>query len=55
MYERMHILTDTDTSKIHAASVEILKDMGINFHDPEAIDIFKHHGFKVDGITVHLE
>ena len=55
MYERMHILTDEDISRIHSASVEILTDMGINFHDPEAIDIFKHHGFKVDGITVHLD
>jgi len=55
MYERMQILTEADKDRIHAASLEILKDMGINFLDPEAIDIFKHHGFKVDGATVHLE
>ena len=55
MYERMHLLSEADKDRIHAASVKILDDMGINFHDPEAIDIFKHHGFKVDGITVHLQ
>ena len=55
MYERMHILTEADKDSIHAASMEILKDIGINFHDSEAIDIFKHHGFKIDGATVHLE
>lgn len=49
MYERMHILTEADKDRIHAASQEILKDMGINFLDSEAIEIFKHHGFKVDG------
>ena len=55
MYERMHILTQADKNKIHAATMEILKDTGINFHDTEAIDLFKNHGFKVDGITVHFE
>jgi len=55
MYERMHILTQSDKNKIHAATMEILKDMGIKFHDPEAVDIFKHHGFEVDGITVQMK
>jgi len=55
MYQRMHILTEADKSKIHAASMEILSDVGINFYEPEAVDIFRHHGFKVDGNTVHLD
>jgi len=55
MYERMHILTDADKDRIHNASEVILKDMGVNFHDPEAIEIFKHHGFKVDGINIRME
>ncbi len=55
MYERMHILTESDKSKIHAASMNILDEIGINFYEPEALDIFKQHGFKIDGSTVHLK
>ena len=33
MYEPMQILTGADKDNIHAASMEILKDIGINFHD----------------------
>ena len=55
MYERMHILTEKDKSKVHAASMNILDEIGINFYEPEALDIFKKHGFKVDGNTVHLK
>jgi len=55
MYERMHILTEADKSKIHASSMNILDEIGINFYEPEAVDIFKQHGFKVDGNTVRFE
>ena len=54
MYERMHILTQSDLSKIHTASMNILDKIGINFYDPEAIDVFKQHGFHADGHTVHM-
>ena len=55
MYERMQILTEADQSKIHLATMDILRDIGINFYEPEAIEIFKRHGFKVDGNTVHID
>ena len=55
MYPRMNILTETDKSKIHAASINILDEIGINFYEPEALDIFKRHGFRVDGNTVHMK
>ena len=55
MYKRMNILTKADVSKIHAATVDILTDIGINFYEPEALDIFKQHGFKVDGNIVLME
>ena len=35
--------------------MDILRDIGINFYEPEAVEIFKHHGFKVDGNTVHID
>ncbi len=55
MYERMQILTEADQSKIHLATMDILRDIGINFYGSEAIEIFKRHGFKVDGNTVHID
>lgn len=55
MYERMHILTEADQSKIHSATMDILSDIGINFYEPEAVEIFKQHGFRVDGNTVHID
>jgi trimethylamine--corrinoid protein Co-methyltransferase len=51
----MQILTEADQSKIHLATMDILRDIGINFYDPEAVEIFKHHGIRVDGNTVHIE
>ena len=55
MYPRMNILTETDKSKIHAASINILDEIGINFYEPEALDTFKRHGFRIDGNTVHMK
>lgn len=55
MYERMHILSKEDQTKIHLATVDILKDIGVNFYGTEAIKIFKHHDFRVDGNTVRIE
>jgi trimethylamine--corrinoid protein Co-methyltransferase len=55
MYSRMHILTEADKYKIHTASINILDEVGIDFHEPEALVIFKRHGFRVDGNTVHME
>ncbi|MBU8850131.1 MAG: trimethylamine methyltransferase family protein, partial [Desulfobacterales bacterium] len=38
--------------QIHNASLELLADTGIRFPNKEALDIFKHHGFKTDGEMV---
>ncbi len=40
MYERMHLLTKDDLNKLHKASMEILNDVGIAFHEQEALEIF---------------
>jgi trimethylamine--corrinoid protein Co-methyltransferase len=39
-------------NKIHDAVMEILHDVGVAFHEPDALEIFKEHGFKVEGSTV---
>ncbi len=55
MYERMHLLTKDDLNKLHNATMEVLKDVGIAFHEPEALEIFKNHGVKTDGDVVFIE
>ena len=51
----MHLLTKDDLNKLHNASMEILNDVGIAFHEPEALEIFKNHGVKVDGKVVFIK
>lgn len=41
--------------KIHAASMDILKNTGVAFNDDEALDIFKKNGHRVEGTTVFFE
>jgi trimethylamine:corrinoid methyltransferase-like protein len=36
MYERMHLLKKEDFDKLHHATLEIFKDVGVAFHEPEA-------------------
>jgi len=38
--------------QIHSTSLELLGDTGIRFPNKEALEIFKHHGFKTDGEMV---
>ena len=55
MFARRDLLSDKDLNKLHNASMEILKDVGIAFYEPEAIEIFSDHGVKVDGNIVYIE
>ena len=41
--------------KIHANSLELLRDTGIRFPCENALELFKNHGYKVDGSMVHFE
>ncbi|GAB6146469.1 trimethylamine methyltransferase family protein [Desulfocicer niacini] len=55
MYDRMQELDVKNCEKIHAASMDILKNTGVAFNDDEALDIFKKNGHKVEGTTVFFE
>ncbi|MBW2470402.1 MAG: trimethylamine methyltransferase family protein, partial [Deltaproteobacteria bacterium] len=44
MYERMHLLSREDFDKIHNATLEIFRDVGVAFHEPEALEIFSGAG-----------
>ncbi len=48
------VLPEDKLIQIHDASLTILTETGVMFKCPEAIDIFKQHGAKVDGDVVHI-
>lgn len=51
----IQILTDQELNRLHDASMEILRDVGVSFKDREAVEIFKSHGARVDGDVVFLK
>lgn len=44
-----------ELEKIHEATLDVLKNVGVNFHEEEALDIFKAHGARVQGTTVFID
>jgi trimethylamine---corrinoid protein Co-methyltransferase len=52
MYNRMQELSLAQMTKIHDASMDLLQRSGIVINEDEALEIFKKHGFKVEGKTV---
>ena len=44
----LKLLSDADLKNIHSSTLEILEDVGIRFTVPEAIEIFKKNGFKIE-------
>ncbi|MGB3221334.1 MAG: trimethylamine methyltransferase family protein [Desulforhopalus sp.] len=54
MINRLQPLESTQIDTIHQACMQILGNTGIIFKDAEALEIFKNHGFKVEGQTVFI-
>lgn len=52
MSQRIAGLSNAETEKIHSAAMEILRDVGVAFLEPEALKIFKENGYKLEGRTV---
>ncbi len=46
--------TAKDAETIHEMSVRILTEVGAVFHSPDTVELFKHHGAKVDGEIVYI-
>ncbi|MBQ2764123.1 MAG: trimethylamine methyltransferase family protein [Firmicutes bacterium] len=40
--------------KIHEASMEMLEKVGMKFHHPEAVEILKAHGIRMEGNVAHF-
>jgi len=51
---KLEILSDVELARVHDASLKILSETGVLFKCPEAIEIFKKHGARVDGEVVFL-
>ena len=50
----MQTFTDEELNRIHDASMDLLKTVGVRFDDDEAIGLFKSNGFDVDAKTVFI-
>lgn len=51
---RLQVIEKDDFERIHAASLKILKQTGVVFHDEDALAILKRHGAKVNNKIVHF-
>ena len=50
----VEMLSEQEVQEIHKASLEILADTGVEFHQDEALEVLKAKGAKVDGSRVCL-
>ena len=52
MCDRMQVFTPDELNLIHNTSMDILMDAGVRFIADEALEMFRHHGFRTDGTRV---
>ena len=52
--DRMQTFLHHELTLIHDASMQILKETGVNFNDEETVDLFRAHGFRTDGKKVYF-
>ena len=55
MIDRMQRLSFQDLTRIHDASMNILRHTGIDFNHERIAGLFKSRGFKTDGTRVYFE
>lgn len=48
------VIGDDQYQRIHDASVKVLAEVGVRFENAAALEIFKKHGARVEGKTVHI-
>ena len=51
----IELLSASDLERIHDATMDLLQRTGIRFPHPEALEIFKKNGYKVDGQLVFFQ
>lgn len=55
MQLRFNFADQKELDDIHEATLDVLKNVGVNFHNEEALEIFRKHGARVDGVTIYIE
>ncbi|MBF7095641.1 L-carnitine--corrinoid protein Co-methyltransferase MtcB [Alkalibacter mobilis] len=45
---------EEDVERMHQNVVRVLSEVGVKFESEEALEVFKHHGAKVDGDVVYI-
>ncbi|MEH0018024.1 MAG: trimethylamine methyltransferase family protein [Desulfobacter sp.] len=54
LHNTLEVISSDQFDKIHAASLKILRETGIQFHSDQALDLFRAAGTKIDGQTVFI-
>ncbi len=54
VHQRFEILNASDMDKIHAATLRILKEVGVRFDSPEALSLLRKAGAEIEGSQVRL-
>ncbi len=49
------VLTDEQLQRVHNLSLQVLREKGVMFFSEKALEVFKKHGFKVDGQCVKFK
>ena len=49
------VLNEEGLELVHAASLQILEEIGIDFRDPESLEIWRAEGADVQGERVHIQ
>lgn len=52
---RLNVISEQDYTRIHEATLKILKETGVVFHSQEALAVFRKHGAKIINKTVYIE
>ncbi len=50
----LRMFTDEDLQRVHDYSVKLLWENGINIANDRALDLFRKHGFKVEGSQIYM-
>lgn len=53
-FDRKQPLSERDLNRIHSATVDVLKNVGMVFDSDRAVEVFKQHGFKTEGRKVYF-
>ena len=49
-----NVVDDNELARIHEATMKVLAEEGVAILWPEAVEIFRRHGAKVDGKKVYI-